>query len=466
MSSWSDDTSFVAWLAAWVACMAFVLWGQRKNGAGSGLVISYVLQLWVIHWLAAAIYALPWYQAPDGPIRLGLEQSTYAIAGFAVGASLVVPFLRRRYPDISLDDTNRVRADSWLVHTYLIVGIIAYFVIEPLLHPIPTIGAVASATSNLLLVALGMECWNGLRGTVGHRRGSFWRWLVLSACLPFMTIVTKGFLSYGFAAMLTVFSFVAAFYRPRWKIAACGLVIGYLALSMYVTYMRDRREIRSVVWGQESYSARLSASSRMVTDFEVLDLRNVEHLERIDERLNQNALVGISVMYLDIHPELFAKGRTLWEAILSPIPRFLWPTKNISAGSGDLVSEFTGLKFGEDTSVGIGHVMEWYVNFGSPGVFFGMIFIGVVIGWIDRSAIARLHRGDWPGFTLWWLPGISLLQVQGSLVDAVSSAGASLIVAALIQRYRPARTPELVTPQAPKPRTRMRSHAAVSRGVS
>jgi len=463
VSNLSENTIFVLWLVAWIACMSAVLWGQRKNGAGAGLVISYVLQLWVIHWLAAAIYALPWYaDSADVPIRLGLEQSTYAVAGFAVGASLLVPFLTRRRPAAALDDAARVRADSWLVHTYLVVGIVTYFVIEPILHPIPTVGAIASATSNLLLVALGMECWNGLQGNPG-RRGTFWRWVVLSACLPFMTILTKGFLSYGFAAMLTVFSFVAAFYRPRWKIAACGLVIGYLALSMYVTYMRDRREIRSAVWGQESYSARVAASSRMFTEFELLDLENVDHLQRIDERLNQNALVGISVLYLQQHPDLIANGRTLWEAVLSPIPRMLWPDKPISAGSGDLVSEFTGLKFGEDTSVGIGHVLEWYVNYGSAGVFFGMVLIGLIVGWIDRAAIARLHDGDWPGFTLWWLPGISLLQVQGSLVDAVSSAGAALVVAALIQRYRPARARTLVNPPAPRPRlTKMRRHAEAS----
>jgi hypothetical protein len=465
MSSLSEDATFILWLATWIACMALVLWGQRRNGTGAGLVISYVLQLWVIHWLAAAIYALPWYASPDLPVRLGLEESTYAIAGFAVGAAIIVPIARRRKPLAPIVDAERVRADPSVVRLYLAIGVIAYFVIEPLLHPIPTVGAIASASSNLLLVALGMECWNGLRGSTGSR-GSFWRWVILSACLPFMTIVTKGFLSYGFSAMLTVFAFVASFYRPRWKIAACGLVIGYLALSMYVTYMRDRREIRSVVWAQESYSARMTASSRIFTDFEFLDLKKVEHLERIDERLNQNALVGMSVLYMQIHPELFANGRTLWEAVISVVPRALWPSKPVSAGSGDLVSEFTGLKFADDTSVGIGHVLEWYVNFGSRGVFFGMMLIGVLVAWTDRSAIARLHDGDWAGFTVWWLPGLSLLQVQGSLVDAVSSGGAAFVVALLIQRYRPTRTRELVNPAPARPRMKIRAHAAVSRGLS
>jgi hypothetical protein len=79
--------------------------------------------------------------------------------------------------------------------------------------------------------------------------------------------------------------------------------------------------------------------------------------------------------------------------------------------------------------------MEWYVNFGSYGVFWGMVALGVLIGWLDRQAIARLRRGDWSNFAVWWLPGLSLLQVGGSLVEAVSGAAAALVVALLIRQY-------------------------------
>lgn len=445
-----DNSNFLVWLGAWLLCMAFILWRQQKDDAGAGLVISYVLQLWVIHWLAAAIYALPWYQSPDLPIRLGLEQSTYAIAGFAIGSSLLAPALLKRKIAGAATVSNPGLVDARLVHTYLVVGIVSYFVVEPMLHSVATIGAIASAMSNLLLVALGMECWNGLKAKGAHN--SFWRWVLLSACLPFMTIVTKGFLSYGFAAMLTVFAFVASFYRPRWKIVVSGFLVGFLALSMYVTYMRDRKDIRASVWRGESYSARISASSRLFTDFELLDLTNIDHLVRIDERLNQNALLGASVLFLQQHPDSSGNGRTIWEAAVSLVPRILWPGKPTSAGSGTLVTEFTGIRFGEDTSVGIGHVMECYVNFGTTGVFFGMILIGTLVGWIDVNAILGLRQGGWQTFTMWWLPGIALLQVQGSLVDAVSSAGASVVVALLIQRFGRRRGPQPVpAPIVPRP---------------
>jgi len=312
--------------------------------------------------------------------------------------------------------------------------------LEPVLHPYPTIGAIASSTSNLLLVAIALECWNGLQGT-RNMRTSFWRWVLLSAMLPMMTIVTKGFLGYGFASMLTIFCFVASFYRPRWKIVAWSVVIGYLALSLYVTYMRDRRDIRAVVWGGEAYSSRLSTIARTFGDFEFLDIQNVDHLARIDDRLNQNYLVGRAVLYLQLYPEKFARGRTIWDAAIAPIPRFLWKDKPVEAGSGDLVSEFTGLRFGANTTVGIGHVLEWYVNFGSVGNFLGMLLLGVLIGWIDRHAAAAIYTGDITKFVLWWLPGLSLLQVGGSLVEAVGGGATGLVIGLAIRSSLARRAP-------------------------
>ncbi len=423
-----DVRQFEWWLVLWAVALAVVLGSQRKRVSGAGLVLAYALQLWVIHWLAASIYVLPWYSAPNLVQLLGLQESTYAIWGFAVGAAVLPRFVRAA---AEVSDTP-VPADPRLVRWYLGAGIAAY-VIQPTVHSVPTIGALASVASNLLLVALVMEVWNGMHGP----RRSIARWGVASALLPFVTIITQGFLGYGFAAMLVVLAFVACVYRPRWKVVAAGAVVSYLALSVYVTYMRDRPEIRAVVWGQESYSVRLDRIVRSFSNFELLDLGNIEHLQRIDDRLNQNSLVGAAILYLEGRPEQFARGSTIWEAVLAAIPRVFWPDKPIAAGSGDLVSRFTGIRFAEGTSVGIGHVMEWYVNFGTAAVVLGSMALGFVLSLIDRGAIACLKRGDGTAFPLWYLPALSLLQVGGSLAEAVSGAGTGLVIGLLIRRFGP-----------------------------
>lgn len=441
-----ETQQFTLWLFIWLVGLGITLWSQRKASSSVGLVLAYALQLWVIHWLAPSIYALPWYIQPSTILLDGLKQSTYAILGFGVGASVIAPFVIERFHRPTEGESHEL-ADRWLMRSYLWIGVIAY-IVQPFVRPIPTVGALMSGASNLLLVAFAMECWNGLN----DRHGSIWRWIGLAALLPFVTIVTQGFLSYGFAAMLTVFAFVASIYRPRWRVLAMGAVVSYLALSMYVTYMRDRQELRAVIWGQESYSVRLAGVVNTFSNFEFLDLTNLEHLQRIDDRLNQDSLVGAAVQYLALRPEEFANGSTIWEAILSPIPRALWPDKPMMAGSGDLVTRFTGIRFAEGTSVGIGHVMEWYVNFGTIGVLIGSTFFGVLIAFIDAVAASHLRRGYWTGFALWYLPALSLLQVGGSLVEAVSSAGAGLCIGLLIQRMRPSRLRRPTIPVTPGPR--------------
>src|SRR5438874_6658145 len=131
--------------------------------------------------------------------------------------------------------------------------------------------------------------------------------------------------------------------------------------------MRDRTEIRATVWGGESFGNRFDQLGETAGTFEWFDATNADHLKRIDSRLNQNILVGAAVRWLD---EMggYAHGDTLWDSLLALIPRALWPDKPIEAGSGSVVSQYTGIQFATGTSVGLGHVMEFYVNYGTVGV--------------------------------------------------------------------------------------------------
>jgi putative effector of murein hydrolase LrgA (UPF0299 family) len=100
-----------------------------------------------------------------------------------------------------------------------------------------------------------------------------------------------------------------------------------------------------------------------------------------------------------------------------------------------LASRYTGIDFAAGTSVGVGQVLEFYLNFGTPGVVIGFIIMGVFITALDWQAAERLARSDLRGFVLWFLPGIALLQVGGQLVEITVSAAASLVVAVLVNRY-------------------------------
>lgn len=420
------------WIAAWVVMAAVVMFTHRKPRTTCGLVLGFTLQAFVLHWLAPTIYLLPWYSFFDvNVVFAGLIESTYAMAGFTIGTMAIGAFMSSRAPlEDDVEDVQLV--DLFYLKTYAAFGLLFYMVLAPWFGKIPTISAVVTGGGNCIVLALALGCWNGFRG---KQKGVLWLSLLGTALLPIVTLLNQGFLGFGAAAAAMVFAFIASFHRERLKIVACGLLVSYLGLSLYVTYMRDRNDIRDVVWGGEGASSRLSRVVQTFATTEAFDIHDVEHLRRIDMRLNQSFLVGASVTYLRDRPELFAGGETIFDAVLALFPRILWPDKPMVAGSSDLVSRFTGVRFAEGTAVGIGLVMELYVNFGTYGVFLGFIVMGIAIGYVDRTAAQYRNRGDWPGMVRWFLPGLSLFGLGGSLIEVSTGTASALVIAYLVNSF-------------------------------
>jgi hypothetical protein len=309
-------------------------------------------------------------------------------------------------------------------------------VMIPASRGIPTLTALVSMALPMIVAAMGAKCWAAWQD---GRQGIMWGWVAMSIAFPVLTVLTQGFLGFGFAAMLTLFAFVASYYRPQWRVLVAGLALAYIGLSVYVTYMRDRTDIRNIVWTGGTLGESAAQASDTFGDFEWFDPNNIKHLDRIDGRLNQDLLIGMAVENLDIGTAHFAAGSTIVDALLAVVPRALWPDKPIVAGSGDLVADFTGLRFPEGTSVGIGQVMECYVNFGTTGVLIGFLLIGAFVAFIDRTALECLHRGDLACFMVWYLPGLAFLQVGGSFVELGGVAASGLVVARLFRYLTPPR---------------------------
>jgi hypothetical protein len=209
----------------------------------------------------------------------------------------------------------------------------------------------------------------------------------------------------------------------------------FLGLSLFVTYAQQRDEIREVIWYQNAgITKRLEEVSKLVTDFQLLDLSNDLHLTYLDMRLNQNWLVGAGVIrHRDGEAELrYGATVPLWALI----PRAIWPDKPGIGGSGDLVSTFTGIIFAEGTSVGVGQVLEFYMNFGVPGVLFGFALFGFFLMRLDQRMMHALITGDFPGLIIRALPGLALLQPMGSLLEVLVSAVSAFVVARVLIHLR------------------------------
>jgi hypothetical protein len=425
-----DPSKLTELVLVWIAVLALLVVVRHRWGIpGTGLTLAYLLNLSLIHLVGAAIYLLPAFQDHDPHLtEMGFEQSLYGVVAFAVGGLVITPILVRKGILPRAKETRQ--ADPRLPKAYIVCGVLFYLLSATLLGHLPTAMAIVSTGQQLVVVGLALCCWRAWRDNSVRR---LLAWLAISLALPFITLITAGMLGYGAIAVLTILIFVSSFLRSPVKVAFAGALIIYLGLSVYVSYMRDRDEIRATVWGEQSFEDRLDKISKTITTYEWFDPGDFKHLQRIDSRLNQNFLVGAAVYQLG-QTQNFARGETLWDALLALIPRAIWPEKPITAGSGNLVSRYTGMDFAEGTSVGVGQVMEFYLNFGTPGVAIGFIVMGVLVTAFDWQAADRLARNDLHGFVLWFLPGIALLQVNGQLVEITASAAASLVVALLVNR--------------------------------
>src|SRR5207249_4597458 len=107
------------------------------------------------------------------------------------------------------------------------------------------------------------------------------------------------------------------------------VILAVLVPSLYVTYMRDRREIREVVWGGESFGVRLNRVYTSVSALEWFDLTDVTHLQRVDDRLNQNYLVGAAARRIALGGASFGYGETIWQSLIALIPRVIWREKEV-----------------------------------------------------------------------------------------------------------------------------------------
>ena len=426
-----EDSQLSKLLLYWLAAIIVIAVGRWRLGAASvGLVVAYLVNLWMIHWVAPALYLMPGHDYYDLEIvELGLAQSMYAVVAFTFGSIGLAPWL------ISLGVLPRPRwspeVSKKLPRAYLAAGILAYVSLSTAFGALPSATAIFSTGQQLIVAGLGLAIWYAM---ATHNLKEAYFWVACTLLMPFITIITRGFIGYGAAATFSVLIFASNFVRTRFVVLLAGAFFTYVGLSVFVTYARDRGEIREVVWGGQSFRDRVERVGETAKAFEWFDPENKVHRNNIDIRLNQSYLVGRAVSRME---DLggYAHGSTFWEAFVALIPRVLWPDKPMAAGSGNMVSEYTGLQFAVGTSVGVGQVLEFYINFATAGVIFGFIFMGAVIAILDTLAAQCIAANDLYGFVLWYLPGLSMLQVGGALAEITTSAAASVIVALAVNKY-------------------------------
>ena len=392
-----------------------LLWILRHYSVSLGLPVAYLLNLLLIHVPGAVAHILD-----RNRILPGKEYTSVGILFTAIGtvcfvAGVLLVHFRAKAPI----PTPAPRTSYWKF--CLLAGWISTagaFVIN-----IPSISAVIMKGGAIWMLGIMLALQSSLRR--GDPRMA-WRWLATLAVYPVLMLLVGGFLSYGILAVTVVLAILAVHVRSTPRVIVGSVLSVVVGISLFLSYFEHRKEIRAAVWGGASADARIEASLGAVRDASVFDPQNPAHLKALDARLNQNYFAGLAAARIATGKVDYLHGQSLWEGFLSLVPRALWPDKPVVAGSGNIVSEMTGLTLAKGTSFGVGNVMEFQINFGITGILVGFLVFGLFLGWLDRRAAETDLTGDLGNTFLYFLPAVAAIQPNGSVVEIVSGAASAL----------------------------------------
>jgi hypothetical protein len=426
-------------LLIWALIGIAIAWLVAKKGGGSaGLPLAYFLGLSLIHTPGALLYL-------DGDdfslmataTRVGFNETIIGMAAF-LGGVIIAGYAFELHPaqqaaDTSVRDSDlrRLSALNRLALAYLCTGCVAFFVVMPIVAGIGTLTAVIASLGSLMLIGVCLQNWVATK--TGKRS---WFAIILVPLMPLATLLQGGFIGFGTFWALAIVAFLFSQSKRRAIYVFATPIFLFAGISLFVNYMAARGEIRELVWYEQAgLSAKLERVATVFRDFEWLDLSNSRHHDAIANRLNQNHLVGAAVERLESGQVEYAYGSSVGKMVLALIPRLVWPDKPQVGGGGSIVRDFTGIEFGDSTSVGAGQVLEFYVNFGTWGVIGGFLLYGYLIGRMDLLVMRYLRQGDQRRFLFWFMICLSLLDAGGNLLAIVVTAASSAITAYGVGRF-------------------------------
>jgi hypothetical protein len=413
-----------------IACLgaiALVIVHAVKRGRESvGLPVAYVILLGLIHIPGAFAYV-----SSGGKYAGILAGGDYAAIGIGitaigmwsfVGGLLLVPARKRTRTRINEEES---RPPPHFTYYALVVGWIAAFAATPL-TAIPTLGAAIVFGSAIWMLAVVI----GLRSALEDRNArSGLLWLGAMMVYPIVALVFGGFVSHGTTAVIIILCSLLSKIRKATTVLIVLPFGAFLGISLFVNYYEDRTALRAVAWSDAGVGSRISAVSDTFSNFRLFDVEDPKHLGALAERLNQNEFVGLSYARLQNGESEYLQGRTFADGAISIIPRIIWPDKPVYGGSPAVISDMTGLRLNRDTSWGVGNVMEFYINFGFWSLVPAFVVLGALLGWLDRQTHLTLSSKSYARAPLYFLPGVALIQPNGSMVELVGGTFAALLAA-------------------------------------
>lgn len=426
-------------LVCFLSALALLLL-LRRGKLSLGLPLALLLLLLLEHvpgaWAASQSQLM---RGDAVAVEVGIQLTALATVAFVGGVWWALATIRQRGPARRPD---RSVPRKFLIFC-LLGGWTLTFVVSKVIN-IPSVNAVVHKGGAVWILAIML----GL--TTAAAKKSVPRiviWLLALLVYPSVALVVGGFMSYGAMSLIIALSILTIYTKRVFPVLIGMLFAGVLGISLFVNYFEIRDELREAAWGGASLQESAGVASKISSDFELLDPDNPAHLDALRQRLNQNLFVGLAAERLSRGEAEYLYGRSLYEALISLVPRAVWPNKPVFGGSGRIVPEMTGLRLSKNAAWGVGSVMEFYINFAWPGVVAGFALLGFAVGRLDQFAARSLAARNYIGSLRYFLPGIALIQPLGSMVELASGAAAAYFAAiAWGVLWRHAFAPGAVTP--------------------
>lgn len=204
--------------------------------------------------------------------------------------------------------------------------------------------------------------------------------------------------------------FYAMFFTLRYKISSnIKIIILVFSLLFLTVYQGVKSEYRSITWGKElnnesklALLTNLISYDSFISSFNT-DIKNNESFQITMHRLNQGWHMSKVLSHVPKNVD-FQNGSDLVIDIFSAImPRFLFPNKRVVSDQSRF-KYYTGYELRGNTSMTIGVIGDFYINFGFYGTIISIFLFGYLLAKIFITFFNRFVT-DSP-INIIWIPFI------------------------------------------------------------
>lgn len=113
------------------------------------------------------------------------------------------------------------------------------------------------------------------------------------------------------------------------------------------------------------------------------------------------------------------------------MPRILFPDKPVHYSDSWLIRDYAGLEVaGEEaqTSIGLGYMPEFYIDYGAPGMFVGIFLYGVAIGLLYMGLFLISPRRDFSSAAVTVMYVLTFINYDGELAKQLAAMNMNFIV--------------------------------------